>query len=72
MFREHYCKENSEFGWQIEKVAAGSSDGPEHLRPFHRNNHYNQAVGHAHCKVTADRENIQPTARIDTPRNREI
>ncbi len=72
MFREHYGHEHSEFGWQIEKVSAGGDDSPEHLRPFHSGNHYNQAAAQAHCKVTADREDIQPTARIDTPRNRTL
>ena len=70
MFREHYRNENSDFGWQIEKVSAAGSDSSEHLRPFHHGNRYNQAAGQAHCKVTADRENVQPTAHIDTPRNR--
>lgn len=70
MYREHYGNESSEFGWKIVNVSTGGNDSIEHLRPLHHGNHFEQATGQAHCKVTADLEGVQPTAHISAPRNR--
>ena len=72
MRREHYGNENSEYGWKIESVAPGpgAPDDVDSLRPFHLENGFDRNTGKARCRVTADREDLQPTAQIDTPHNR--
>lgn len=70
--RDHYGYEASDFGWKIAKVSAGDSDQLDNLRPYHRENAYNRGTGQSVCHVKADREGIQPTAQINTPRNLSI
>lgn len=70
--RKHYGSEASDFGWKITNVSAGDSDQLDSLRPYHRENSYHQGTGQSTCHVKADREGIQPTAQIDTPRNLSI
>ena len=68
--RNHYANLLSEFGWKIENVTPGEDPLLENLRPFQHENAYDKATGQAHCRVTADREGLPPTASIDTPRNK--
>jgi hypothetical protein len=70
--RDHYGYEASDFGWKIAHVSAGNSNQLDDLRPYHRENTYNRSTGYSICHVKADREGIQPTAQIDTPRNLNI
>ena len=65
-----YGNEASEFGWKIEHIAPGAPQTAENLRPYQHENAFNQAAGQSHCRVTADREGVPPTARIDKPRNK--
>jgi hypothetical protein len=69
--REQYGNATAEFGWKIENVSAGGDDSIGNLRAFHRGNHFDRRTARPHCKVTADREDVQPTAQITPPRNRE-
>jgi hypothetical protein len=70
--RDHYGSPDSGFGWKIEHISPDSSDDLDHLRPFHRDNAFSRGVGKAHCRVTADREGVAPTAHIDSPRNKTV
>lgn len=65
----HYGSEESEFGWEILNITAGSSNEPDKLRPFHRQNNFNRSTGRAVCHIRADRDGAPPTAQLDTPRN---
>ncbi len=66
---EHYGSQHSEFGWKIVSVSAGSSDDPDQLRPFHRENDFDRNTGRAVRRVKANRDAIPPTAKLDTPQN---
>ena len=66
----HYDNQVSEFGWKIENVTPGEHHALENLRPFQHENSFDEATGQSHCRVTADREGLSPTASIDTPRNK--
>jgi len=68
--RHHYANPLSEFGWKIENVVPGEEPVRENLRPFQHENTYDKATGQPHCRITADREGLPPTASIDTPRNK--
>jgi hypothetical protein len=68
--RSQYGDSDGEFGWKIERVAAGGADDAASLRPFHVGNSYDIAVGRPHCRVTADRTGLAATARTEVPRNR--
>jgi len=70
--REHYGREDSEFGWKIVNVSVGGPDTVENLRPLHHSNGYDRAGQRAHCKVRADQANTQGTSRIREPRNRAV
>jgi len=70
IYRSHYGNQVSEFGWKIENVTPGEQSELENLRPFQHENSFDKATGQPHCRVTADREGLAPTARIDTPRNK--
>jgi hypothetical protein len=72
MFYEHFGSEDSEFGWKIVNVVAGSPDLAENLRPFHRDNDFNRNTARAVCHVRADREMVMPTAAVGAPRNMAI
>lgn len=71
MMREHYGYVNSEYGWQIANVSPGGPDNLENLRPFHLKNGFDRNAHKVRCQVTADREDIQPTAQVGTPHNRD-
>ena len=71
MYREHYGRENCEFGWKIEKVQPGEVDAPENLRPFHWRNGYDIGIARPHCRVVADRLNVPAKEYTTPPRNRE-
>jgi hypothetical protein len=68
--REHYGREDSDFGWKIVNVAAGGSDTVENLRPLQHANRYDRAGQRALCKVTSDQTDLPATARTREPRNR--
>lgn len=71
--RGHYGSPSSEFGWKIDNVTPGGpADNPDHLRPFHRDNTFDRGAGRTHCRVTADRDGVPPTAAIDSPRNKTL
>jgi len=70
IYRSHYGNQVSEFGWKIENVRPGEQPELENLRPFQHENSFDKATGQPHCRVTADREGLSPTASIDTPRNK--
>jgi hypothetical protein len=72
MRRSHYQSEASEFGWKIEDLSAGGEPGIEQLRAFQRDNAYDLSTRQPHCRMTADREDVAPTARVDAPRNRPV
>jgi hypothetical protein len=67
---DQYANHISEFGWKIENVALGKSQALDNLRPYQHENSFDKATGRPHCRVTADREGVPPTASIDTPRNK--
>lgn len=69
--REHFEHLTSEYGWKIEVTIAGGKADIGNLRPFHRENGFDVNTGERRCKVTSDREGIQPTAGIGAPHNRE-
>ena len=71
MRREHYGREDSEFGWRIVNISAGGPDAPENLRPLHHRNAYDPALQRAKCAVTADQTSLPATARVLEPRNRD-
>ena len=68
--RDQYGNQVSEFGWKIENVASGTPQTIENLRPFQHENSFDRATGQQHCRITADREGMLPTASIDRPRNK--
>jgi hypothetical protein len=70
--RPQYGSGSAEFGWKIENVSPGHPDEPENLRPFHRDNAFDRALGKSRCHVVADRDNIPPTAQVGTPRNKSL
>lgn len=72
IYREHYGLTDTDFGWKIEKVTPGVSDGPNGFRPFHHRNGYNIANGAPHCHVTANRTDLAARGYVDKPRNREL
>ena len=66
-----YGARGSEFGWKIVNVfPGGGHPDVDNLRPFHRDNFFDRGDGQAHCRVTADREGVPPTASLDSPRNK--
>lgn len=70
MHRLQYGDARGDFGWKIERIAAGAADDVANLRPFHVANGYDIATGHARCRVTEDRTGLTGDAHTDTPRNR--
>ena len=68
--REHYGREDSEFGWKIANVSAGGPDNAENLRPLHHANAYDRAGRRARCQFRADQTDLPGTARTREPRNR--
>ncbi len=72
MRREHLGREDSEFGWKMERVQLGGADSADNLRPFNLRNHYDMANGRQLCRVTADRSNLPAEKYARPPRNRQI
>ncbi len=69
MRRDHFGREDSEFGWKMERISAGSPDSPETLRPFHVRNHYDIANRRPHCRTAADRSDVPAEKYAHPPRN---
>ena len=67
---DQYGNPASEFGWKIETIMPGEHHALENLRPYQHENSFKMATGQPHCRVTADREGLRPTASIGTPRNK--
>jgi hypothetical protein len=72
MRREHFGREDSDFGWKLVKVVPGGADSAENLRPYHWRNGYDIANRRPHCRVTADRSNVPAERYAMPPRNREV
>ena len=72
MQRDHFGREDSDFGWKMEKVSAGGSDAPENLRPFNLRNRYDIANARPHCRMTADRSDVPAEKYARPPRNRPL
>lgn len=72
MHREQLNNANSEFGWHIRNIQAGSDELPENLRPLHIENEYSLMAQSPQCRVTADRNQIPPTANVGKPKNRSV
>jgi hypothetical protein len=68
--REQLNNANSEFGWHIRNIQAGGDDSPDNLRPFHVENEYNLMAQGPECRITADRSQVPPTAKLGKPKNR--
>lgn len=68
--REHFGDADSEFGWKVEDTQPGQPGDAEGLHPFHHANSFDIANRRAHCRMTADRMEAAPGARLDQPRNR--
>ncbi|HEY0918260.1 hypothetical protein [Devosia sp.] len=72
MRREHYGRENSEFGWKVEITSAGGPETIENLRAFNMGNAFDRAQGSAKCCVLADRVDQHPWEHASAPRNRDV
>lgn len=73
MRREHYAREDSEYGWKIVNVSPGGPDIPENLRPFHFQNSFDLGANRAKCRITADQRGIDPHEHLhEAPRNRPL
>lgn len=72
MRREHFEREDSGFGWKMERVAPGNADSPDSLRPFNVANGYDIANGRPHCRITADRSDVPAEKYARPPRNRQL
>jgi hypothetical protein len=70
--REHFGREDGDFGWKLEKITAGGPDTAESLRPYHWRNDYDVATGHAHCRIMADRSGVAAEKHASPPRNRPL
>ena len=70
--RGQYGNTISGFGWKIENTSPGGPDDLNHLRAFHCDNSFDRGTGQPHRRVTADREDMPPTSRIDSPRNKTV
>ena len=68
--REHFGREDSDFGWKIEQIAAGAQSA-ENLRPFHWRNalrHRRTRAAFAACAPTAPA--FRPKSTAPPPRKR--
>ncbi|GAB4483099.1 MAG: hypothetical protein OHK0044_32210 [Burkholderiaceae bacterium] len=70
--REHFGREDSDFGWKLELVTPGSASEPRNLRPFHWRNGYDVANGQPRCGVVADRSDVPAERYAMPPRNRAL
>jgi len=69
MKREHFEREDSDFGWKMESLSSGDSGS---LRPFNVRNHYDIGAGRAQCHATADRSKVPAEKYASPPRNRSL
>ena len=72
MLREHFGREDSDFGWKLEKTFPGGEETADNVRPFHWRNSYDLANRRPHCRVSADRSNVPAEKYATPPRNREL
>jgi hypothetical protein len=72
MRREHFGREDSEFGWKLETISPGPGATAADLRPFNCRNGYDLANQRPHCHVSADRSNVPAEKYATPPRNREL
>jgi hypothetical protein len=70
IMREHFGREDSEFGWKIERVALEGATKGSMLRPFNCRNGFDLANGRAHCGITADRTSVPAERQAGPPRNK--
>lgn len=49
--RRHYNDAESEYGWKVLNVVAGSRDELENLQPFQWRNDFDRANGRPRCRV---------------------
>lgn len=70
--RADYGKTDSDFGWKIVNIAAGTPDTAENLRPFHHRNGYDLSNRRAKGHVTADRTGLATFEHTFDPRNRNL
>ena len=70
--REHFSREDSDFGWKIETVLPGAAQATEALRPFHWRNGYDVANRSLRRRITADRSNVPAEKYATPPRNRSV
>lgn len=70
MRREHFGRDDSDFGWKVQSVVPGGAETPETLRPFQWRNGYDVENGSLRRKVTADRSDIPAEKYGNPPRNR--
>jgi hypothetical protein len=72
MRREHFGREDSDFGWKIEAIAPGPASNPQNLRPFNWRNGYDVANRRPRCRVAADRSDVPAEKYAMPPRNHEL
>lgn len=70
--RDQFDRNDSDFGWRIESVAAGRPTEPASLRALHWRNHFDVANNQPQCSVRADRSGAPAGEYVSPPRNREI
>jgi hypothetical protein len=70
--RDQYGREDSDFGWKIERISPGGEPSADNLRPFHWRNGYDVANHRPHCRVAADRSKLPAEKFALPPRNREV
>lgn len=68
--RDHYGRDDSEFGWKIVNISAGAGDGAENLRPLHHSNSYDVANRKHQRHVVADRTAMPVFEHNFEPKNR--
>ena len=71
MRREHFGREDSPFGWKMERVSADAASA-ENLRPFNIQNGYDIANARMHRRLAADRSSVPAEKYARPPRNRSV
>jgi len=72
MRREHYGRDNSEFGWKVESTTAGGPETTGNLGAFNMANSFDRAQGRARCRMVSDRADQHPWEHASGPRNRGV
>jgi hypothetical protein len=72
MRREHFGREDSEFGWKMERVSVDGKASAVNLRPFNIRNGYDVANGRVHRRLAADRSSVPAEKYARPPRNRAV